>query len=132
MDLSVLSRQHKGTIMSHSLQTDRSGSDQTAPEGAQEHSDQGLHCLLFCLHLLNILFHSKTRLFNFYDNYGNFFRYPNLSDIYVILPFSLLVYNSTSTICEPSHERRDLSFWLVNLETNMHTQPLDTTRDVAL
>ena len=31
----------------------------------EEQSDQGLHCLPFCLYLLDALFYSKTTLYNF-------------------------------------------------------------------
>ena len=36
--------------------------DQTAPE---EQSDQGLHCLQFCLHLFDALLYGITPLFKF-------------------------------------------------------------------
>ena len=42
-----------------------------------EQSDQGLLCLLFCLHLLNTILHCKIQLFQLQDNYGNYFRCPN-------------------------------------------------------
>ena len=42
-----------------------------------EQSDQGLLCLLFCLHLLNTILHCKIQKFQLYDNYGNYFRCPN-------------------------------------------------------
>ena len=35
-------------------------SDQTAPRGAEEQSDEGLHCLLFHLHHLKVLHHGRT------------------------------------------------------------------------
>ena len=38
----------------------------------EEQSDQGLHCLPFCLHLLDSLLCSKTILFQFWDNYSIF------------------------------------------------------------
>ena len=34
--------------------------DQTAPRGAVEQSDQGLHCLPFCLHRLDSLLFSRA------------------------------------------------------------------------
>ena len=43
-------------------------SDQTALE---EQSDQHLHCLPFCLHLLEALLHCKIKLSYIKDNYGS-------------------------------------------------------------
>ena len=37
----------------------------------KEQSDQGLHCLPFCLHLLDAFFYGKV--FKFYENYTIFF-----------------------------------------------------------
>ena len=45
-----------------------------------EQSDQGLHCLPFHLHLLDM--YVKTTLFKFTDNYSIFFRCWNFSDSY--------------------------------------------------
>ena len=42
-----------------------------------EQSDQGLLCLMFCLHLLNTILHCTIQLFQLWDNYGNYFRCPN-------------------------------------------------------
>ena len=39
--------------------------DQTAPK---EQPDQDLQCLPFLLHLLDVLLHWKSKLFNFEDN----------------------------------------------------------------
>ena len=55
------------TVMILSLWTDRSGQTvqtqiRLLPE---EQSDQGLHCLQFCLHLLNALLYGKGILFKF-------------------------------------------------------------------
>ena len=47
----------------------------------KKQSDQGLHCLLFLLHLLNALLYGKTILLKFYDNYSNyFFGCPNFKN----------------------------------------------------
>ena len=35
------------------------------PDLLKEHSDQGLHCLLFCLYRLDSLLYGKTTLFKF-------------------------------------------------------------------
>ena len=43
-------------------------SDQTA---LKEQSDQDLHCLPFCLHVLGALLHCKIKLFYIDDNYGS-------------------------------------------------------------
>ena len=43
-------------------------SDQTA---LKEQSDQDLHCLPFCLHLLEALQHCKIKLFYIKDNYDS-------------------------------------------------------------
>ena len=43
-------------------------SDQTA---LKEQSDQDLHCLPFCLHLLDALLHCNIKLFYIKDNYGS-------------------------------------------------------------
>ena len=43
-------------------------SDQTA---LKEQSDQDLHCLPFCLHLLEALLRCKIKLFYIKDNYGS-------------------------------------------------------------
>ena len=59
-----------------SFRTDRS--EQTAQTQIrlflEEQSDQGLHYLPFCLHILDPLPCSKTILFQFLDIYNNFFR----------------------------------------------------------
>ena len=49
-------------------------SDQTA---LVEQSDQDLHCLPFCLHLLEALLHCKIILFYIKDSYGSRSRCPN-------------------------------------------------------
>ena len=46
-----------------------------------EQSDQGLHCLLLCLHLYDALFYSKIKSFNFSDNYSYVLGCPNFSEI---------------------------------------------------
>ena len=38
----------------------------------QQQSEQGLHCLQFLPQLLDPLLYSKTKLFQFKDNYSNF------------------------------------------------------------
>ena len=43
-------------------------SDQTA---LKEQSDQDLHCLPYCLHLLEALLHCKIKLFYIKDKYGS-------------------------------------------------------------
>ena len=50
-------------------------SDQTA---LKEQSDQDLHCLPFCLHLLEALLHCKIKLFYIKDNYGSWSECPNI------------------------------------------------------
>ena len=45
----------------------------------KEQSDQGLHCLLLHLHLLNALLHYEKKCFNL-DNYGNNFKCPNFQN----------------------------------------------------
>ena len=54
-----------GTYMSEQNSVD---SDQTA---LKEQSDQDLHSLPFCLHLLEALLHCKIKLFYIKDNYGS-------------------------------------------------------------
>ena len=39
----------------------------------EEQSDQGLHYLQYCLHLLNALLGGKTSFFRFYDDYSKVF-----------------------------------------------------------
>ena len=67
------------TVIILSIRTDRS--EQTVQTQIRlllmEQSDQGLLCLLFCLHLLNAILQCKIQLFQLYDNYGNYFRCPN-------------------------------------------------------
>ena len=67
------------TVMILNIGTDRS--EQTVQTQIRlllmEQSDQGLLCLLFCLHFLNTILHCKIQLFQLYDNYGNYFRCPN-------------------------------------------------------
>ena len=69
----------KPTVMILNIGTDRS--EQTVQTQIRlllmEQSDQGLFCLLFCLHLLNTILHCKIQLFQLLDNYGNYFRCPN-------------------------------------------------------
>ena len=54
-----------GTVISLNIGTDRS--EQTVQTEIRlllmEQSDQGLLCLLFCLHLLNTILHCKIQLF---------------------------------------------------------------------
>ena len=59
------------TVMIRSVLIDRS------------RSDQSLHCLPFCLHLLNAWFYGKTTLLEFYDNFGH----PKLFEFYSILSY---------------------------------------------
>ena len=67
------------TVIILNIGTDRS--EQTVQTQIRlllmEQSDQGLLCLLFCLHLLNTILHCKICLFQLWDNYGNYFRCPN-------------------------------------------------------
>ena len=56
---------------------DRSGQTVLA-----EQSDQGLHCLQFCLHLLEALIYDEASLFKFYSDYSKFFGCLNFSDFY--------------------------------------------------
>ena len=67
------------TVIILNIGTDRS--EQTVQTQIRlllmEQSDQGLLCLLFCLHLLNTILHCKIHLFQLWDNYGYYFRYPN-------------------------------------------------------
>ena len=64
------------TVIILNIGTDRS--EQTVQTQIRlEESDQGLLCLLFCLHLLNTILHCKIQLFQLWDNYSNYFRCPN-------------------------------------------------------
>ena len=67
------------TVIILNIRTDKS--EQTVQTQIRllltEQSDQGLLCLLFCLHLLNRILHCKIQLFQFQDNYGNCLRCPN-------------------------------------------------------
>ena len=67
------------TVIIINIGTDRS--EQTVQTQIRlllmEQSDQGLLCLLFCLHLLNTILHCKIQLFQLKDNYGNYCRCPN-------------------------------------------------------
>ena len=67
------------TVIILNIGTDRS--EQTVQTQIRlllmEQSDQGLLCLLLCLHLLNTILHCKIHLFQLWDNYGNYFRCPN-------------------------------------------------------
>ena len=47
-----------------------------------DQSDQGLHCLPFRLHLLDILLRDKPILFKFWDDYSKFFRCPKFLNFY--------------------------------------------------
>ena len=66
-----------------SFQTDRP-SKQCRPRGAvlEEHSDQGLQCFPFCMHLLDALLYGKATLFKFYGDYSKFFVCPKLQEFY--------------------------------------------------
>ena len=57
--------------------------DQTAPRGngIEEQSDQGLHCLPFCLHLLEALFYTKATLFDFRVITAKIFWCPNFEEL---------------------------------------------------
>ena len=61
----VLSAMQKATVIILNIGTDRS--EQTVQTQIRlllmEQSDQGLICLLFCLHLLNTILHCKIELF---------------------------------------------------------------------
>ena len=49
------------------------GSDQSAPEGClKEQSDQGLHCLSFCLHFLHAIHHGKPHCLDIEITTANF------------------------------------------------------------
>ena len=67
------------TVIILNIGTDRS--EQTVQTQIRlllkEQSDQGLLCLLFCLHLLNTILHCKIQLFQLQYNYGYHFRCPN-------------------------------------------------------
>ena len=52
------------TVMILSFWTDRSGQT-VQTQIREEQSDQGLHCLPFCLHLLDALLYGKATLFKF-------------------------------------------------------------------
>ena len=54
-------------------------SDQTA---LKEQSDQDLHCLPFCLHLLAALLQCKIKLFYIKDNYSSWSGCPNIESFY--------------------------------------------------
>ena len=75
----VASSESLPTVIILNIGTDRS--EQTVQTQIRlllmEQSDQGLLCLLFCLHLLNTILHCKIQLFQLWDNYGNYFRCPN-------------------------------------------------------
>ena len=53
----------------------------------KEQSDQGLHCLLFHLHLLDKLLYGKAKLFLLHDNYSYCFRYPSFQNVYEMVFF---------------------------------------------
>ena len=61
-------------VMIFNFHTDRSGQIvQTQIRLLlEEQSDLGLHCLSFCLHLLDMSLFGKTILFKFQDNYSHF------------------------------------------------------------
>ena len=69
----------ENTVIILNIGTDRS--EQTVQTQIRlllmEQSDQGLLCLLFCLHLLNTILQCKIKLLQLYDNYGNYFRCTN-------------------------------------------------------
>ena len=45
---------------------------------AEEQSDQGLHCLAFRLHCLDLLLYGRATKFKFYSDYNNFLGCPNI------------------------------------------------------
>ena len=53
----------------------------------KEQSDQGLHCLSFCLHHFNVLLNGRTTLFQFLGNYSNFWGFPNFC-VFTVPDFS--------------------------------------------
>ena len=67
------------TIMFLSFRTDRSR--QTVMTQIrlllEEQSDQGLHCLPFCLHWLDAIYYGKATVFEFQSDYHTFFWCPN-------------------------------------------------------
>ena len=68
------------TVMVISFQTDNSG--QTVQTQIrlllEEQSDQGLHYLQYCLHLLDALLYGKTSFFESEDDYSNFLGCPKI------------------------------------------------------
>ena len=54
-----------------------------------DETDQGLHCLPLCLHLLDAYLYGKTTLIKFYGNYNNF-RCLNILDFSDINVFQLI------------------------------------------
>ena len=44
----------------------------------QEQSDQGLHCLSFRLHRLDLLLYGRATKFKFYSDYNKCFGCPNI------------------------------------------------------
>ena len=63
-----------------SFQTDRSGQTLQTKISLllEKHSDKGLHCLQFCLHLLDALLYAKAFLFHFRVTTANFRVYEFL------------------------------------------------------
>ena len=52
----------------------------------KEQSDQDLHRLPFCLHLLEALLHCKIKLFYIKDNYDSQYKSPNFQSFMVSVP----------------------------------------------
>ena len=72
------------TIMTLRLRTDRSG--QTVQTQIrlllEEQSDQGLHCLLFHLHLLDKIPKGLASFLEFYVDYSKVFWRPKIKELY--------------------------------------------------
>ena len=57
--------------------SDRQTWANSADPDLEEQSDQCLHCLPFCLHVLDALLYRKPMILKFYNTYSNFFASPN-------------------------------------------------------
>ena len=59
-----------------SFQTDRPSANSVGPDQTRlEQSDQGLHCMPFCLHILVTLLVGKAYLHKFQGDYSNLFGF---------------------------------------------------------
>ena len=69
--------------------SDRKIWENSADPDQTEQSDQGLHCLLFRMHLLDTLLYGQTTLFKFQRYYGQFLssvRSFRISTVYCVVP----------------------------------------------